>query len=101
MTSLLPLLKDLVPIVMGSSPVHVTRSADLDSSTGQTEGMIRKGAIIKKSDKLCASVMIAHPHTASAVHHHGEQGQTLTKLAPIMTSASERLLYYRYNCLRI
>jgi len=73
MSSLLPLLKDLVPIVMGSSTVHVTRSTDLDSGTGQTEGMIRKGAIVNKSDKLCASVMIAYPHTASAVHHHGEQ----------------------------
>jgi hypothetical protein len=55
MSSLLPLLKDLVPIMMGSSPVYVKKSTDLDSGTGQTEGMIRKGAIINKSDKICAS----------------------------------------------
>lgn len=53
--------------------VHVTRFTDLDSETGQTEGMARKGAIINKSDKICASVMIAKPHTSSAIHHHGEQ----------------------------
>jgi hypothetical protein len=57
MSSLLPLLKDLVPIMKGGSPVHVTKSTGLDSGTGQTEGMIRKGAIINKSDKICASGM--------------------------------------------
>ncbi|KAH6664702.1 RmlC-like cupin domain-containing protein [Halenospora varia] len=35
--------------------VHVTKSEDIKESTGQTE------------------VMIAHPHTGSAIHHHGEQ----------------------------
>jgi len=86
MTSLLPFLKDIIPIVMGSSTVHVTKSTDLDEGTGQTEGMIRKGAIINKSDKICASVMIAHPHTASAVHHHGEQGLNfLLELTTIAT----------------
>ncbi|CZT10955.1 uncharacterized protein RAG0_15269 [Rhynchosporium agropyri] len=55
------------------SQVHVTKSTELDIATGQTDGMVRKGAIIKKSDKVCASVMTASPHTSSAVHHHGEQ----------------------------
>ncbi|TVY21762.1 hypothetical protein LARI1_G001226 [Lachnellula arida] len=55
------------------SSVHVTKSTALDEGTGQTEGMIRQGAIIDKSDKICASVMIAKPNTSSAVHHHGEQ----------------------------
>ncbi|CZT44559.1 uncharacterized protein RSE6_04745 [Rhynchosporium secalis] len=55
------------------SQVHVTKSTELDVATGQTDGMVRKGAIIKKSDKVCASVMTASPHTSSAVHHHGEQ----------------------------
>ncbi|TVY37486.1 hypothetical protein LOCC1_G006194 [Lachnellula occidentalis] len=53
--------------------VQVTKSTALDEGTGQTEGMIRQGAIIDKSDKICASVMVAKPHTSSAVHHHGEQ----------------------------
>lgn len=56
-----------------AAPVQVTKSADLHTSTGQTEGMIRKGAIVDMSDKICASVMIAKPHSASAIHHHGEQ----------------------------
>ncbi|MCJ1304294.1 hypothetical protein MMC08_007106 [Hypocenomyce scalaris] len=53
--------------------VHVTKAADIKTSDGQTEGMIRQGAIIDKCDKVCASVMIAKPHSSSAVHHHGEQ----------------------------
>ncbi|KAH7327203.1 RmlC-like cupin domain-containing protein [Rhexocercosporidium sp. MPI-PUGE-AT-0058] len=81
------------------SHVHVTKSTELDVATGQTNGMVRKGAIIKKSNKLCASVMTAAPHTSSAIHHHGEQdtivyaasghgaiisdnGQTRQELAP-------------------
>ena len=56
-----------------SSSVQVTKSKDLHSNTGQTEGMIRKGAIIDKSDSISASVMIAKPHSASAIHHHGAQ----------------------------
>ncbi|CZT09686.1 uncharacterized protein RCO7_03762 [Rhynchosporium graminicola] len=55
------------------SQVHVTKSTELDIATGQTDGMVRKGAIVKKSDKVCASVMTASPHTSSAIHHHGEQ----------------------------
>ncbi|KUJ18730.1 uncharacterized protein LY89DRAFT_582240 [Mollisia scopiformis] len=55
-------------------PVHVTKSSELDAGTGgQTEGMLRMGAIVGRSDKICASVMLAKPHTSSAVHHHGEQ----------------------------
>lgn len=52
--SYLPIVKDLIPMIMPSQ-VHVTKSTDLDSGTGQTEGMIRKAAIVEKSDKLCAS----------------------------------------------
>ena len=82
-----------------------------ESSGGQTEGMIRKAAIVGKCEGICASgiktipvsphsildihmfyyywneaiwndfgltslvVMIAKPHSESAVHHHGEQGK--------------------------
>ena len=35
--------------------VEVTKASSLQKSTGQTEGMIRQGAIIDQSDKLCAS----------------------------------------------
>jgi len=53
--------------------VLVKKASDIKTSDGQTEGMIRQGAIVDKSDKVCASVMIAKPHSSSAVHHHGEQ----------------------------
>lgn len=56
-----------------AAPVQVTRSTELHTNTGQSEGMIRKGAIIDKSDNINASVMIAKPHSSSAIHHHGEQ----------------------------
>ncbi|KAL6716532.1 hypothetical protein ACLMJK_006099 [Lecanora helva] len=56
-----------------AAPVEVTRSTELQTNTGQTEGMIRKGAIIDKSDSISASIMIARPHTSSDIHHHGEQ----------------------------
>jgi hypothetical protein len=54
MTSLLPIISDILPIIMPSQ-VQVTKSSELDPGTGQTEGMIRKGAIVGKSDKICAS----------------------------------------------
>ncbi|KAF4630676.1 hypothetical protein G7Y89_g7459 [Cudoniella acicularis] len=54
MTSLLPIIKDVIPIIMPAA-VQVTKSSEIQESTSQTEGMIRKGAIVDKSDKLCAS----------------------------------------------
>ncbi len=39
-----------------SKEIHITRASDLDEDIGvNTEGMVRKGAIVDKSDKLCAS----------------------------------------------
>ena len=58
---------------MMAAPVEVTKASEVYINIGQTEGMIRHGAIIDKSDKICASVMIAEPHSSSAIHHHGEQ----------------------------
>jgi hypothetical protein len=54
MTSLLPIIEDILPIIMPST-VHVTKASELDAGTSQTQGMIRKGAIVGKSDKICAS----------------------------------------------
>ena len=56
-----------------SKAVIVTKSSSLQTSGGQTEGMIRSNALTNLTDGICASRMIAKPHTASAVHHHGEQ----------------------------
>ena len=58
------------------SEIRVTRWHALNSTTAQSEGMTRKAAItgsMSGSAKLCASVMVAEPHSASGVHHHGEQ----------------------------
>ncbi|KAG8533095.1 uncharacterized protein KY384_001878 [Bacidia gigantensis] len=55
-----------------AAPVYVTKASELDDSTGQTQGMIRKGAIVDRG-QICASVMIAKPHSASAIHTHGDQ----------------------------
>lgn len=62
----------LIPSNM-AAPVQITKASELHTNTGQTEGMIRQGAIVDKSDNISASVMIAHPHSSSAVHHHGPQ----------------------------
>ncbi|KAI0141586.1 RmlC-like cupin [Xylariaceae sp. FL1272] len=56
-----------------SQPVHITKASSLQMSGGQTEGMIRSNAIVDKCDGICASSMLAKPHTASAIHHHGDQ----------------------------
>lgn len=56
-----------------SNAVVVTRSSSLQPSGGQTEGMIRSNALTNLTNGICASQMIARPHTASAVHHHAEQ----------------------------
>lgn len=72
--------------------VRKVEASSIQTSGGQTEGMVRKGAIVDMSDKICASgtacnlcmaleyqlsqhcvVMLAKPHTSSAIHHHGEQ----------------------------
>jgi hypothetical protein len=64
-------------IMYSQKPVTVTRTADLQTSGGQTDGMIRQNAIVDQADNICASVMIAKPHSASAVHHHGHEGEVL------------------------
>lgn len=38
-----------------AAPVQITKASELHTDTGQTEGMIRQGAIIDKSDNISAS----------------------------------------------
>ncbi|KAG9815051.1 hypothetical protein KCU98_g17486, partial [Aureobasidium melanogenum] len=58
---------------MSSKGVHVVKSADIQpSSSGQTDGMTRMPAITKMAS-ICSSIMLASPHSASAVHHHGAE----------------------------
>ncbi|KAI1876248.1 hypothetical protein JX265_000505 [Neoarthrinium moseri] len=56
-----------------SQPVRLAKGSSLTVSGGQTEGMQRANAIAGVCDGICASRMVAAPHTASAVHHHGAQ----------------------------
>ncbi|KAL9605248.1 MAG: hypothetical protein Q9179_001572 [Wetmoreana sp. 5 TL-2023] len=69
--------------------VQVTKASSVQTSTAQTQGMIRQGAIIDQSDKISASVMIAKPHSSSAVHHHGEQDTVVYALRGHGTIVSE------------
>ncbi|KAI0020305.1 RmlC-like cupin [Xylariomycetidae sp. FL0641] len=56
-----------------SQPVQMTKGSSLSTSGGQTEGMTRQNAIVDKCAGICATRMLAKPHSASAVHHHGAQ----------------------------
>src|ERR1700739_3122365 len=56
--------------------VRITRSGHLDRNTPQSAGILRLAAInrdLSSSSHVCGGIMIAQPHTASSVHHHGEQ----------------------------
>lgn len=57
------------------SAITVVKATDLETQRERSKDspMIRQGAIIGKSDRMCATVMRAKPHCSSAVHHHGEQ----------------------------
>ncbi|KAI2630202.1 RmlC-like cupin [Hypomontagnella submonticulosa] len=76
MSGFFSLLPDLLPMIMPSK-VQITKASDLAAQRdGKDAAMIRQGAVIGKSDRMCATasiVLIAKPHCSSAVHHHGEQ----------------------------
>ncbi|KAK8061865.1 RmlC-like cupin [Apiospora phragmitis] len=72
--SIFSLLPDILPMILPSA-VYVTKAKDLEAqrATSSSSGMVRQGAIVGKSDKMCATVLTAKARCASAVHHHGEQ----------------------------
>lgn len=70
-------------------PVVVKESSALEVSGGQTEGMQRVNALVGLTPNICASRMIAKPHTASAVHHHGEQDTVVFSFSGYGTIVSE------------
>ncbi|KAI1420275.1 RmlC-like cupin domain-containing protein [Xylaria sp. FL1777] len=74
MSSIFSLLPDILPMIMPSA-ITVVKATDLETQRQKSKDspMIRQGAIIGKSDRMCATVMRAKPHCSSAVHHHGEQ----------------------------
>ncbi|KAI8629755.1 cupin domain-containing protein [Xylariaceae sp. FL1651] len=72
MASIFSLLPDILPMIMPSA-VSIVKATDLEVQRQSKDSpMIRQGAVIGKSDKMCATVMLAKPHCSSAVHHHGE-----------------------------
>ncbi|KAF3040233.1 hypothetical protein E8E12_000470 [Didymella heteroderae] len=55
--------------------VKVKKSSEIKSPNGpQSDGMQRIPAIVDMSDQICGTVMLAKPHSASAIHHQGEEG---------------------------
>ncbi|KAI0160605.1 cupin domain-containing protein [Xylariaceae sp. FL1272] len=73
MSSFFSLLPDILPMILPSA-VTVVKGTDLEAQRQSKDAaMIRQGALIGKSDRICATVMVAKPHCSSAVHHHGEQ----------------------------
>lgn len=64
--------------------VRITRNDRLDRNTPQSAGILRLAAInsdLSSSSQICAGIMIAQPHSASSVHHHGEQETVIYVLA--------------------
>ena len=52
----------------------ITRKEDVGKeSTGQSAGMTRKAALTGVAPNICASVMLAAPHSSSSIHTHGSQ----------------------------
>ena len=72
-----------------AKPVKYVPASSLAESGGQTEGMIRQNAIVDLTDNICASRMMAKPHSSSAVHHHGEQDTVVIALSGHGTIVSE------------
>ncbi|KAI1357292.1 cupin domain-containing protein [Xylaria arbuscula] len=94
--SIFSLLPDILPMIMPSA-ISVVKATDLETQReekSRDSPMTRQGAIIGKSDRMCATVMRAKPHCSSAVHHHGEQ-ETIIYAASgkgiLVTNKSDKL----------
>ncbi|GIZ39063.1 hypothetical protein CKM354_000245500 [Cercospora kikuchii] len=70
-------------------PVLVTPSGSLQTSGSQTSGMIRQNALVNVCPDICASRMIAKPHTSSAIHHHGPENTIVFAFSGHGTIVSE------------
>ncbi|KAK3317782.1 hypothetical protein B0T19DRAFT_297647 [Cercophora scortea] len=103
MASLMPLIQDLLPMILPSSisvtkagdilpPLPSPSTAPLlveaegegaeaeeaEARAAAEAGkprikVISRDAVVNKTDKMCASVLIVKPHSSSSVRHHGEQ----------------------------
>lgn len=65
--SIFSLLPDILPMILPSA-VHVTKAADLEAQRADNDsGMTRQGALIGKSDKMCATGTYVAPVRPSHV----------------------------------
>lgn len=63
MSGFFSLLPDLLPMIMPSE-VQITKASDLEAQRdGKDAAMIRQGAVIGKSDRMCATGMTTTQQT--------------------------------------
>ncbi|CAI0642574.1 hypothetical protein CGCF415_v007061 [Colletotrichum fructicola] len=69
MSSLIPLISDLLPMIISSSSVHITKATTLRApDTTPEPGPAKEAdAIVSKSDKLCASDTIIYTTSGTGV----------------------------------
>ncbi|KAK4227322.1 RmlC-like cupin domain-containing protein [Podospora fimiseda] len=88
MAALVPLIQEILPMILPGS-ISVTKSAEVlpppppPPTSKESEALppppeasvrvVSRNAVVGKSDKLCASVLILKPLSSTSVHHHGEQ----------------------------
>ncbi|RYP46154.1 hypothetical protein DL769_011410 [Monosporascus sp. CRB-8-3] len=67
MSSIFSLLPDILPMIMPSA-VEVTKASDLEAQrAGKDSAMIRQGAVVGKSDKMCATETIIYAASGKGV----------------------------------
>ncbi|KAK8075506.1 hypothetical protein PG997_010169 [Apiospora hydei] len=66
--SIFSLLPDILPMILPSA-VHVTKAEDLEAqrATSSHPGMVRQGAIVGKSDKMCATDTIIYAASGTGI----------------------------------
>ncbi|KAI2469838.1 RmlC-like cupin [Annulohypoxylon bovei var. microspora] len=68
MSSFFSLLPDLLPMIMPSE-VQITKASDLEAQRdGKDAAMIRQGAVIGKSDRMCASETIIYAASGKGMY---------------------------------
>ena len=67
-SSIFSLLPDILPMIMPAS-VEVTKGSDLEAQrAGKNSAMVRQGAVIGKSEKMCATGKIHFPLSSCFEH---------------------------------
>ncbi|KAI1088632.1 RmlC-like cupin [Rostrohypoxylon terebratum] len=68
MSGFFSLLPDLLPMIMPSE-VQITKASDLEAQRdGKNAAMIRQGAVIGKSDRMCASETIIYAASGNGMY---------------------------------